>query len=369
MISHRLEVARRICGPGLQKPVFVMFYVTHRCNARCQHCFFWRELNQDPQAELTLGEIDVLAQKLGPVLQVTLTGGSPELRPELPEIARIFVSRCRPANITLCLLGYSTGLILAQVEEILKTCPNQRINVSLSLDALGEEYDRLRGLPGLFERMKASFQGLGNLKETYPQLNIACGMCVSGLNYQNVAETAAWAWENLPLDMLKLTLVRGEPKDVQALDKACVQPYLDLIQQEDRWIRPPQGARRRGVVLDTLAHAKEMMVRDLIRQIITTGQMPTRCSASRENVVIYADGTVGGCELRSEKLGNLRDVFMDLWNLWYSQEAQDFRQRIKAEKCSCCHTGFLSLPFIRSPRSWPRLAGSIVRANRGPQES
>lgn len=50
--------------------------------------------------ELSLAEYEKIATSLGPMLQVTLTGGSPELRADLPEIAEIYSRICRPANIT-----------------------------------------------------------------------------------------------------------------------------------------------------------------------------------------------------------------------------------------------------------------------------
>ncbi len=354
---NSLQVAKRMLAPGLQMPVFVMMYVTHRCNARCGHCFFWRELNRNVQDELTITEIDALAQSIGPVLQVTLTGGSPELREDLPEVARRFVHHCRPANMSICMGGSLPARILSQVEEILRTCPNQRVNISLSIDAWGDEHDRLRGAPGLFKDVVTSFEALAALKSAYPQLHLTCSTCVSGLNYIHVEETIRRVWETLPIDALKLSLVRGRPRNAQALDPACIQSYTRLIHSgEGRNQFRPESSR---LPMEILSRAKEMMVRDLINQILLNRRAPIRCGAMRENVVIHSDGTVAGCELRDEKVGNLREVGMDLSRLWVSPIAQEFRKCIRQEECYCHHHGFLSLPYFRSPRAWPRLVHFI----------
>jgi MoaA/NifB/PqqE/SkfB family radical SAM enzyme len=58
-------------------PVYLLMFVTNRCNAACDHCFYWSELNTKVKQELTVEEFDRLARNLGPMLQVTFTGEAP----------------------------------------------------------------------------------------------------------------------------------------------------------------------------------------------------------------------------------------------------------------------------------------------------
>jgi hypothetical protein len=53
--------------------------------------------------------------------------------------------------------------------------------------------------------------GLADLKRHYPNLRVDIGMTVHGLNYQTVLGTAEWVRANLPVDVLKPILVRGDP--------------------------------------------------------------------------------------------------------------------------------------------------------------
>jgi len=73
-----------------RQPVYVIYETTDRCNLRCRMCSVWRRA--DREAELNLGQIDVLAGRLRDmgVVVVSLSGGEPFLREDLPEIIRIF---------------------------------------------------------------------------------------------------------------------------------------------------------------------------------------------------------------------------------------------------------------------------------------
>ena len=74
MNPGRLQSVAKLLAPGAHMPVYLLVFVTARCDARCGHCFYWQELNSGKR-ELALEEYERLARSLGPVLQVTLTGG------------------------------------------------------------------------------------------------------------------------------------------------------------------------------------------------------------------------------------------------------------------------------------------------------
>src|ERR1700730_13501133 len=113
--------------------------------------------------------------------------------------------------MTFCMLGHSTSRILSQAEEMLRRCQGQKIKIGISLDGVGEDHDRLRGIPGLFYRAVATVRGLADLKRHYPNLRIDIGMPVNGLTYQTIASTAECARATLPVDVPKPILARGTP--------------------------------------------------------------------------------------------------------------------------------------------------------------
>jgi len=372
LISDRLQSVGRLIAPTRKMPSYLLMFVTNRCDAKCAHCFYYTELNKTPRDELTVQEFDALARSIGPMLQITLTGGSPELRVDLPEVAQRFVKHCRPANMTWCMNGAHTDRIVAHAEKVLSTCPNQRLTIGLSLDGLGEEHDRLRGMPGLFVRVCETFRRLNDLKSRFgSRFRLGAGIVVSGLNYESAERTAAWARTNLPIDVLKPILVRGDVRfnptpDARALDRRCGEVYLNVIDQDDRQLRGAHGSK--DTALAFAVSVKEMVQRELIRGIQATGRATFTCAGGRETAVVQPNGDVNGCEPRPEVLGNLRRVGMDFAKIWFSAEADHFRNNEDPDRCPGCHHHcFISPPIFRSPRLWPKVVRAAWRILRGPK--
>jgi MoaA/NifB/PqqE/SkfB family radical SAM enzyme/GT2 family glycosyltransferase len=368
--SSRMTCAKRLFTPGRQLPVYLLMFVTNRCHAACDHCFYWRELNEKVRDELTLDEYERVARSLGPLFQVTLTGGSPELRTDLPEIAEIFSRHCTPSNLTFCMLGHATDRILGQAEKILKQCPEQKFTFAISLDGLGEEHDRLRHLPGCFERATATLRALGQLKPHHRNLRLAVGLTVHALNYRSAEDTARWVRTNLPVDVLKPILIRGDPLNRETLDRVCVSTYLDVTDQDRAWLNGKQG--RRFSPMDYVVNCKESLSREIIRQTSVTGRSPIKCAGGRETAVIYPTGEVAGCELRADVLGNVRAADYDFKRIWLGEAAEKFRATTgRTIQCrGCYHHCFISPAIFRTPRFWPELlrtAWSISRSHSRPE--
>jgi len=360
-LRQKLTPFFRLFRPGVNMPIYLLMFVTSRCDAKCKHCFFMSELNKTKR-ELTLDEFETLSKSFGPMFQVTLTGGSPELRKDLPEIAEIFFRNCRPSNITVCCNGNHPKRIISHIEKILELCPGQKLTVALSVDGLKEEHDALRGVKGLFDRVTDTFDGLSDLREKYPNLSIGGAICVSDNNHENAVDTAKWARENLPLDLFKPILVRDDkPGPVNDCDH-LVNAYLQIVENDRQFL----GSKklRRKTPFDFMVRVKEIVQRRLISEISQTGKYPAACGAAREVAVIYPDGSVPGCEMKDEMIGNVHQAKMDFKSIWYSQAADKFRAQTTAGKCGCYHHCFLSPPIFRSPKLWPKLFGALVKVLR-----
>ena len=46
-------------------PPFLIFFINSLCNMKCEHCFYWQQLNQ--KTDLTFEEIVALSEELGPI--------------------------------------------------------------------------------------------------------------------------------------------------------------------------------------------------------------------------------------------------------------------------------------------------------------
>jgi hypothetical protein len=155
--------------------------------------------------------------------------------------------------------------------------------------------------------------------------------------------------ENLPLDNFTPILVRGVPRIAVALDTDA-EVFLEIAQEVER--RLANRSLKGYAAFSGIVNRKDVIQKRLIYDIFTSRRSPVRCAAGRETAVVYADGTVGGCELRSESLGYLPDVDMDIGAIWRGARAKEFRHAIEREACTCWHQCFLSPTIVKSPRLW-----------------
>lgn len=362
-LMHKISASKKLFSPGAQKPIYLLNFVTNSCNAACDHCFYWEELNTKKNQELTVEEHSKVAQSLGSMFQITFTGGSPELRKDLPEIVYEYYRYCKPSNMTFCMLGYNTERIIEHVTKMLQKCSNQQITIGISLDGLGEEHDNYRKLKGLFERVVKTVNELHKLQKHYPNLRIAIGMVVHGLNIHKVENSALWVRNNLPVDILKPILVRGNPLNPETRNDECIGIYDKIVDRDRQWLMD-KNAKKLNLI-DKVIRAKENVQRDVIKKISSTNTSDITCSGGRETAVMYPSGNIAGCEMRDDVFGNIREHEFNFNALWFSDKAHSFRKTVgQVRECEgCYHHCFISPAIFRTPSMWPRIAKSILALN------
>lgn len=154
----RMSLARRIRGAlpsafdvarvgirlfGLPRNAFGSIDVTHRCNLRCKHCYYY-EADQ-PERELSIDEWVSLLDSWKrtrsrwefPFYQCTWVGGEPLLRPEL-------VERCRKY--------FRYNIVVTNGTLPLPDWPD--VDFYVSIDGDEEVHEDLRQRKGIYRRIK-----------------------------------------------------------------------------------------------------------------------------------------------------------------------------------------------------------------------
>lgn len=170
-------------------PVYVHYGITHRCNLRCRMCGVWKTGNKE--AELGAGQIEIMAEnlrKLGTQV-ISIGGGEPLIREDLPQVARMFLDR----GISVRVL--SNGVV-NDYNHLQRVIDAGVVNFSISLDTLNPEIQNdIIGRNDAFDKVMETFsflspilkekRGLGlintvvssaNLDELEKILNFAAGM-------------------------------------------------------------------------------------------------------------------------------------------------------------------------------------------------
>lgn len=139
----------------LSAPTRVHFSCTNACNFRCNHCF--SSSGNPLVGELTTPEIARFIDELADMgcLELSLGGGEPLMRADLPEIIR-------KANHRGVSIRISTNAVAATT-EIVETLQDVRIaEFKVSMEGASDSvYDAVRGEAGAF---RAALQGIENLR-------------------------------------------------------------------------------------------------------------------------------------------------------------------------------------------------------------
>lgn len=181
----------RTCGESL-KPRWIVYMVTDRCNSRCVHCNIWRkEPTRDP---LTPKEMEqaLSDELLRDVRYVLCTGGEPAVRNDLEDIILSIHKALPKTTIQLS----TNGLLPDRVIEVAKAAVKHdiRLDIGISLDGIGEEHDKLRGVKGNFEKADRLIRELVELRRgNKNKLHIAAGIVLSDLTLDSLPKVRSYA--------------------------------------------------------------------------------------------------------------------------------------------------------------------------------
>lgn len=176
----------------LLKPTQIVYMVTDRCNSRCIHCNIWQK--EPIKNPLTPKEVEqVFSDELfRDVKYVLCTGGEPAVRNDLQDII-LGIHRALPkATIQLS----TNGLLPDRVIEVVKTAIKHdiRLEVGVSLDGIGEEHDKIRGVKGNFEKADRLIHELVELRKSRgDKLHIAAGIVLSELTLNSLPKVRTYA--------------------------------------------------------------------------------------------------------------------------------------------------------------------------------
>lgn len=168
-------------------PRWLVFEVTDNCNSRCTHCNIWNQ--KSVKNPLTLEEIErtIKSPVFAKLKHVILTGGEPILRTDLKEIIFAIHKILPKVEFTLSTNGLLPDQVLKLVKEVVEN--KITIIVGVSLDAVGEKNDLIRGVKGNFERSDFLLKELIKLKNIYgDKVRPAVGFTLSELTLDSVKD-------------------------------------------------------------------------------------------------------------------------------------------------------------------------------------
>ncbi len=332
----------------LKKPIYLIFFVTSKCNSKCNHCFFSKELN-NPILDLSLEEIDGFSKELGKLLWLDFSGGEPFLRKDLFEVFKIFVKNNKVENVSIPTNGILTEKIHSDILKMLQYNKIKNLTINLSLEGPKTIHNKIRGID-CYNKVIETYKKLIVLKKEYPSLSIMVSTVITNENYKILEEFHKELKQVMPdLDFHNFEILRGNPKDknykapsIEELKK--LKPILFKIWKSYDYYESKFKSR--------ISNKTKQILFDSYLKIMKTGKQPWPCLAGKVHAVVDYKGDVSFCELLPS-IGNIRkESFTQIWN---SKKAQETRIFIKNRNCSCTHSCFQITNLIFNQYYWPRL--------------
>jgi MoaA/NifB/PqqE/SkfB family radical SAM enzyme len=290
--QSELRLVSRVARARLEgRPLFLSHLITRRCNARCATCLWRADVDETrglDAPELASDEVAWLYRQAGadgfPLLVVW--GGEPLLRPDLPEL----LQQARGAGLAVVLI--TNGWLLPERWPALQGLVRTLI---VSLDDVGDAHDRLRGLPGLFDRLDG-FMGELNADRERPRLlvNTVLSRANPGA-LRRVAPVAKCWGAGLYFCPMETGVMLDE----------------GFSRSKEHLALPPEGLQEAAVLARELQKAGypllatrrylEFLERDPGLQRFT-------CRAPHATLTVQADGSIRDCTRRDVPLATVADL-------------------------------------------------------------
>ncbi len=307
----------------LRLPYKLNFAITMKCQSRCLHCNIWQ---LKPTGELAIEEIREFAKKNPSFRWIELTGGEPFLRSDIVEIARAFKENSKelyvltmPTN-SLC----SNELVASRLAGILRL-GIPRVVITLSLDGHREVHDRVRGVPGNFDKVMALARKFMELKKEHTGFSFFFGYTITKFNEGQLVKTIDEVMKELPgitPNDFHINLAQNSSNYYHNQNNNVGAASSDVIAELGQFIE------MRTQQLDPIQIVETAFLKKLL-SFAKTGKQPMRSRSLEASLFLDSWGNIYPSIMWDKKIANVRDIGFDLNNIWWGGEAQAVRDAIK----------------------------------------
>lgn len=320
----RARLPRRGARPP--RPSASHLVYTWRCNLRCRDCDAWQRKSTK---ELTLDQWTRVMSQLPSLDMVKIIGGEPFVRDDLEPFIRMIRREINPFIVQLVTNATMPGRIIPLVENLAWPALHMRI----SLDGLAEVHDRSRGVPGTFDRVMETLDGLVEVRRRKP-FQLAVNFTLTDESHGD-------------MDPL-IELLRH--KGVDLVPGFKVKPFLhnaDLNKElvttvgvEDPHRVIPSLVRHNRGARNGFNAVEQSLLRWINKVVFRKhadggAALKFRCREVRNLIYLNPYGDLVTCGLKQQPVGNILRQGFDA--VWHGEQAEAARAVV--DQCPGCMQG------------------------------
>jgi MoaA/NifB/PqqE/SkfB family radical SAM enzyme len=284
---------------------------------------------------MALDEVARVLKQIPHLDSLRITGGEPFLRNDLTEITELAVTETDASVIHVTTAGVLTERIL----DYARAVGSPRLHIKLSIDAVGERHDQIRGGRGLYAKAMRTLQGLVELRDRCG-LYVGVNQTLTDRNWDQV-EPLRKALDPLGVSVHyaiatdHYTLYRlNTAKENEIPDMKSVSMSEFSQQQLDAIFA--QVDRRNGIKDIPEWLVQRYYLSGLKNRLLHKVEKPKpRCIELHNHIRIMPNGDVMTCVYYPVVVGNLRRQSLD--EIWFGESIKP--QRHVVRQCPGCWAG------------------------------
>lgn len=319
-------------------PSVLVYNVTFRCNMKCRMCLNW---TKKEQRELTASELEKVLKKgdlFHRIENVSISGGEPTLRADLPEIVEVLYTNLpRVRKMSIVTNALNTRRVVGQMEAIARLTMerNSLLSIGVSLDGMGEIHDRIRDVPRAYEKVRETIHALMELRESVP-FSLGMGTVVIPDNFGELNKIVEFCQQN-NID-LSFSILRFSDS---ILGNEAIQSELVYNEEQRAFI---------GEFFHQLLQRSSFIDGDSYlymhwrRMLLVNSKRTMPCPFMDQGIQLNPEGDLYYCEM-SKPIGNVLQEPAKA--IYYKPENLAYRQKLIASKCSACISPCQTMVSVR----------------------
>jgi MoaA/NifB/PqqE/SkfB family radical SAM enzyme len=359
-IKSKFELIRSMVS---SEPNYMVLFITAMCNARCPMCFYWKEIESaNAGVELQTDEYEKITQSLNYLHYLSIGGGEPFIRKDLPQVVEFFYKNSRTRVVTVATNGSYPDRVQKYLEYITENCPGIQMRIQVSIDNLYEKHDKSRGIKGLFNKVMDTCRLIGTAKKAGLPIMFSIGTVLTPANRIDLKDMRRFLDENIAYDDLSLLYPRGNARDPSCKD-VTLGEYNGIKKVFDS-IHTASGSFAR------IYQSIEREAKRGIECYLKEGPegYPWTCVAGKKMITMTEKGLLTPCEMLSQLkpeldsgIGNVRNHNYDILKMLRSDKAIKLRMYIEGTHCSCSYECAALCNVVYHKKQWPKILKEVLK--------
>ncbi|MGC8669599.1 MAG: radical SAM/SPASM domain-containing protein [Candidatus Micrarchaeia archaeon] len=308
----------------LKKPYKLNFAITYRCQSRCLTCNIWQ---MRPKGELKIDEIREFAKRNTFFKWIEITGGEPFLNSDIVDIVKAFKTYSKNLFIVTMPTNSLTNhdVIINELRQILEL-KIPKVAVTVSLDGYKELHDKIRGVPGNYDKAIDLYKRLKLLRKEYKNLYFVFGYTMSNFNKGEFERTFQSVKRDIPeisYNDFHINLAQTSSNYYNNANSG-ITPFGEEVSREIA-----EFIKKRRMSLNPIELIESTFLKGL-SSFAKSGRMPLRSRSVEASVFLDSFGDVYPSIMWNRKIGNIRESNYALEGILKSKEAEAVRKAIKS---------------------------------------